>query len=126
MWKFLILREFSMRAIVSFGSWSVMLIGGGLAPFADTGESAWSSAWWLEGRPLCVWLFSGIVGCGVVFFVGAAGEVLVRATLFLFVVIGDVTRGVGCLLAFFLSKSVFFYVFDDSFLWLRCAGILSL
>ena len=26
-----------MRAIVSFGSWSVMLIGGGLAPFADAG-----------------------------------------------------------------------------------------
>ena len=43
------------------------------------------------------------------FFGGAAGEVLVRAALFLFVVIGDVTRGVGCLVAFFLSKSFFFF-----------------
>ena len=112
---------------MSFGSCRVMLIGGGLAPFADAGESAWSSAGWLGGgRPLCVWLFSGVVDCGVVFFDGAAGEVLVRATLFLFAVIGDVTRSVGCLVAFFLSKSFFFYVFDDSFLRLRCAGVLRL
>ena len=33
-------REFSMSAIVSFGSCSVMLTGGGLAPFADVGGSA--------------------------------------------------------------------------------------
>ena len=100
-----------MSTIVSFGSCSVMLIGGGLAPFAGAGESAWSSAGWLGGRPLCVWLFSGVVSCGVVFFDGAVGEVLVRATLFLFVVIGDVTRGVGCLVAFFLSKSFSFLMF---------------
>ena len=32
---------------------------------------------------------------------------LVRAALLLLVVIGDVSRGVGCLIAFFLSKSFF-------------------
>ena len=57
-----------------FGSCSVMLMGGGLAPFADVGGgSARSSAGWLGGRPLCVWFFSDIVGCGVVFFDGAVG-----------------------------------------------------
>ena len=45
------------------------------------------------------------------FFWRSGGEVLVRAALFLFVVIGDVTRGVGCLVAFFLSKSFFFLMF---------------
>ena len=37
---------------------------------------------------------------------------LVRVSLFLFMVIGDVVRGVGCLLAFFLSKSFFFFMFS--------------
>ena len=37
MWKFLILSAVSMSAIVSFGSCNVMLMGGGLAPFADVG-----------------------------------------------------------------------------------------
>ena len=103
-----------MSAIVSFGSCSVMLMGGGLAPFADVGGgSAWSSAGWLGGRPLCVWFFSDVVGCGVVFFGGAGGGgVLVRAALLLLVVIGDVSRGVGCLVAFFLSKSFFFLMFS--------------
>ena len=50
----------------------VMLMGGGLAPFADV-CSAWSSARWLGGRSLCVWFFSDVVGCGVVFFGGAEG-----------------------------------------------------
>ena len=112
-----------------FGSCSVMLMGGGLAPFADVGGgSARSSAGWLGGRPLCVWFFSDIVGCGVVFFDGAVGGgVLVRAALYLFVVIDDEPRGVGCLVAFFLSKSFFFFnVFDNSFLRLRCTGVLSL
>ena len=63
-----------MSAIVSFGFCSVMLMGGGLAPFADVGGSAWSSAGWLGGRPLCVWFFSDVVGCGVVFFGGAPGR----------------------------------------------------
>ena len=63
-----------MSAIVFSGSCSVMLMGGGLAPFADVGGgSAWSSAGWLGGRPLCVWFFSDVVGCGVVFFGGAGG-----------------------------------------------------
>ena len=62
-----------MSAIVYFGSCNVMLMGGGLAPFADVGGSAWSSAGWLGGRPLCVWFFSHDEGCGVVFFDGAAG-----------------------------------------------------
>ena len=62
-----------MSAIVSFGSCSVMLMGGGLAPFADVGGSAWSSARWLVGRLLCVWFFSDVVGCAVVFFGGAGG-----------------------------------------------------
>ena len=85
-------------------------MGGGLALFADVGGggSTWSSAGWLGGWPLCVWFFSDVVGCGVVFFGGAAeGGVLVRAALLLFVVIGDVSRGVGCLVAFFLNKSFF-------------------
>ena len=67
-----------MSAIVSFGSCNVMLMGGGLAPFADVGRaawpllpmwggSAWSSAGWLGGRPLCVWFFSNVEGCGVFF-----------------------------------------------------------
>ena len=51
---------------------------------------------------------------------------LVRAALLLLVVIGDVSRGVGCLVAFFLSKSFFLNVFDNSFLRLRCAGVLNL
>ena len=62
-----------MSAIVSFGSCNVMLMGGGLAPFAGEGGSAWSSTGWLGGRPLCVWFFSNVGGCGVVFFGGAAG-----------------------------------------------------
>ena len=97
-----------MSAIVSFGSCSVMLMGGGLAPFADVGGSAWSSARWLGGRPLCLWFCSDVVGCGVVFFGGVvAGGLLDRAALLLFVVIGDVSRVVGCLVAFFLNKSFF-------------------
>ena len=67
-----------MSAIMSFGSCSVMLMGGGLAPFADVGGSAWSSTGWLGGRPLCVWFFSNVEGCGV-FFGGAGRGVLVRA-----------------------------------------------
>ena len=39
-----------MSAIVSFGSCSVMLMGGGLAPFADVG-----------GGGVCL-VFSGVVG----------------------------------------------------------------
>ena len=35
------------------------------------------------------------------------GGLLVRAALLLFVVIGDVSRVVGCLVAFFLNKSFF-------------------
>ena len=73
-----------MSAIVSFGSCNVMLMGGGLAPFADVGRaawpllpmwggSAWSSARWLGGRPLCLWFCSDVVGCGVVFFGGVVG-----------------------------------------------------
>ena len=99
-----------MSVFVSFGSCNIMLMGwGGLAPFADVGGSAWSSAGWLGGRPLCVWFFSDVVGCGVVFFGGAVegGGVLVRAALLLLVVIGDVSRRVGCLVAFFLNKSFF-------------------
>ena len=56
-----------MSAIVSFGSCNVMLMEGGLAPFAGVGGSAWSSAGWLGGRPLCVWFFSNVEGCGVFF-----------------------------------------------------------
>ena len=56
-----------MSAIVSFGSCNVMLMGGGLAPFAGEGGSAWSSTGWLGGRPLCVWFFSNVEGCGVFF-----------------------------------------------------------
>ena len=116
-----------MSVIVSFGCCSVILMGGGLAPFADVGGSAWSSAGWLGGRSLCVWFFSDVVGCGVVFSEERRGAgVLVRAALLLLVVIGDVSRGVGCLVAFFLSKSFFLNVFDNSFLRLRCAGVLSL
>ena len=40
------------------------------------------------------------------------GGVLVRAALYLFVVIDDEPRGVGCLVAFFLSKSFFFLMFS--------------
>ena len=68
MWKFLILSEVSMSAIVSFGSCNVILMGGGLAPFADVGGSACSSAGWLGVRPLEFWFFSNVERCGVVFF----------------------------------------------------------
>ena len=56
-----------MSAIVSFGSCNVMLMEGGLAPFVDVGGSAWSSAGWLGGRPLCVW-FSVMLKVVVLFF----------------------------------------------------------
>ena len=63
-----------MSIIVSFGSCNVMLMVGGRAPFADVGGgSAWFSAGWFCGRPLCIWFFSDVVGCGVVFFGGAGG-----------------------------------------------------
>ena len=62
----------------------------------------------------------------MLFFSAEPGGVLVRAALLLLVVIGDVSWGVGCLIAIFLSKSFFFNVFDNSFLRLRCAGVLSL
>ena len=88
----------------------VMLMGGGLAPFADV-CSAWSSARWLGGRSLCVWFFSDVVGCGVVFFGGAGGGVLVRAALLLLVVIGDVSREWAVWLLFSLV-SRFFLIFS--------------
>ena len=50
---------------------------------------------------------------------------LVRAALLLLVVIGDVSREWAVRLLFSLV-SRFFYVFDNSFLRLRCAGVLSL
>ena len=102
-----------MSAIVSFGSCNGMLMGGGPAPFADVGGSAWSSAGWLGGRSLCVWFFSDVVGCGVVFFGGAAGRggVLVRAALLLLVVIGDVSREWAVWLLFSLV-SRFFLMFS--------------
>ena len=97
-----------MSVIVSFGSCNIMLMGwGGLAPFADVGGSAWSSARWLGGRPLCVWFFSDVVGCGVVFFGGAEGGVLVRAALLLLVVIGDVSREWAVWLLFSLVSRFF-------------------
>ena len=65
------------------------------------------------GRPLCVYPFSGVVvwcACDVAFFIGAAGEVIVRMSLLLFLVSGDVARDIGCLFALFLNIS-FFYAF---------------
>ena len=73
--------------------------------------------------------FSAMLKDVVLFFSAErGGGVLVRAGLLLLVVIGDVSKGVGCLVAFFLSKFFFFFfnVFDNSFLRLRCAGVLSL
>ena len=97
-----------MSAIVSFGFCSVMLMGGGLAPFADVGGPAWSSAGWLGGRPLCVWFFSDVVGCGVVFSEERRGAgVLVRAALLLLVVIGDVSREWAVWLLFSLVSRFF-------------------
>ena len=102
-----------MSVIVSFGSCNIMLMGwGGLAPFADVGGSAWSSARWLGGRPLCVWFFSAVVGCGVVFSEERRGAgVLVRAALLLLVVIGDVSREWAVWLLFSLV-SRFFLMFS--------------
>ena len=81
----------------------------------------------MGGRPLCVWFFSDVVGCGVVFFGGAGGGgVLVRAALLLLVVIGDVSREWAVWLLFSLVSRFFFNFLDNSFLRLRCAGVLSL
>ena len=52
--------------------------------------------------------------------------VLVRAALLLLVVIGDVSREWAVWLFFSLVSRFFFNVFDNSFLRLRCAGVLSL
>ena len=41
-------------------------------------------------------------------------------------VIGDVSGGVGCLVAFSLNTSFFFNVVDNGFMRLRCAGVLGL
>ena len=72
------------------------------------GGSAWSSAGWLGGRSLCIWFFSDVVGCGVVFFGGAVGGgVLVRAALLLLVVIGDVSREWAVWLLFSLVSRSF-------------------
>ena len=117
-----------MSAIVSFGSCNVMLMGGGLAPFADVGGSAWSSAGWLGGRPLCVWF-----------------SVMLKVVVLLF---SAERRGGGCLsgrysfclwllvtcpgewavwLPFPLIRRFFFFnVFDNGFMRLRCAGVLGL
>ena len=70
------------------------------------------------GRPLCVCPFSGVVvwcACDVAFFIGAAGEVIVRMSLLLFLVSGDVARDIGCLFALFLNIS-FFYAFHNRIL----------
>ena len=108
------------RVLKGYVDWG----GGRLAPFADAGASAWSSAGWLVGRPLCVCPFSGVVGgdrllclsvcmgcaCDVAFFIGAAGEVIVRTSLLLFLFSGNVARDVGCLFAFFLNISFVFFI----------------
>ena len=98
-----------MSAIVSFGSCNVMLMGGGLAPLPMWGGlPVLQRGGWVAG--LYNFGFSVMLKDVVVFFFWrSGGEVLVRAALFLFVVIGDVTWGVGCLVAFFLSKSFFFF-----------------
>ena len=64
----------------------------------------------------------------MLFFGGAArgGGVLVRAALLLLVVIGDVSREWAVWLLFSLVSRFFFYVFVNSLLRLRCAGVLSL
>ena len=57
--------------------------------------------------------FSAMLKDVVLFFSAErGGGVLVRAVLLLLVVIGDVSKGVGCLVAFFLSKFFFFLMFS--------------
>ena len=112
-----------------FGSCSVMLMGGGLAPFADVGGgSARSSAGWLGGRPLCVWFFSDIVGCGVVFFDGAVGGGCLSGRHCICSWLSMTSPGEWAVWLLFSLVSRFFFlnVFDNSFLRLRCTGVLSL
>ena len=116
-----------MSAIVSFGSCNVMLMGGGLAPFAGEGGSAWSSTGWLGGRPLCVWFFSNVGGCGVVFFGGAAGGCLSGRYSFCLWLLVTCPGEWAVWLPFPLIRRFFFFnVFDNGFMRLRCAGVLGL
>ena len=115
-----------MSAIVSFGSCNVMLMEGGLAPFAGEGGSAWSSAGWLGGRPLCVWFFSNVEGCGV-FFGGAGGEGCLSGRYsFCSWLLVTCPGEWAVWLPFSLIRRFFFNVFDNGFMRLRCAGVLSL
>jgi hypothetical protein len=54
MWKFLMFVTFSMRAIVSFGSWVVITMGGGLISLVAVGAFVRSSAVCLLGCPIGV------------------------------------------------------------------------
>jgi hypothetical protein len=56
---------FSMRATVSFGSWFVIIMGGGLISFVAVGAFVSSSAVCLLGCPVGVWpTFGDAVGAG--------------------------------------------------------------